>query len=90
MTEQNPPKSESKAQVESLLEGFQASFDDGDYWQARVIAQELDGLAPEHSSVPEVRERAALLAMDPLVVRFGFGVIGLYLIGWAVAKFTVS
>jgi hypothetical protein len=85
-----PLKSESKAQVEVLLAGFQTSFQAGDYFKARAIAAELQTLDPSHPSMPSIRERAALLALDPFVVRFGWGVIGLYLMGWLLAKFTVS
>ena len=90
MSDDTLPKSESKARVELLLAGFQSSFQSGDYFTARAIADELQTLAPSHPSVPSIRERATLLAMDPFVVRFGWGVIALYLMGWALAKLTVS
>ena len=90
MTENSTPKSESKAQVELLLAGFQKSFQAGDYFRARAIAAELQTLDPSHPSMPSIRERAALLALDPFVIRFGWGVVALYLMGWALAKFTVS
>lgn len=90
MSGDTPLKSESKAQVEVLLAGFQTSFQAGDYFKARAIAAELQTLDPSHPSMPSIRERAALLALDPFVVRFGWGVIGLYLMGWLLAKFTVS
>ena len=90
MSGDTPLKSESKAQVEVLLAGFQTSLHAGDYFKARAIAAELQTLDPSHPSMPSIRERAALLALDPFVVRFGWGVIGLYLMGWILAKFTVS
>jgi hypothetical protein len=90
VTDDTAPKSESKAQVELLLAGFQTSFQAGDYFKARAIADELRTLAPSHPSMPSIRERATLLAVDPFVVRFGWGVAVLYLMGWALAKFTVS
>lgn len=90
MSEETPAQSETKAQIESLFEAFQRSFDGGDYLRAREIAGELQELAPSHPSTPHVRERAQLLGVDFFVVRFGFGVAGLYLMGWLLAKFTVS
>lgn len=90
MSDDTPIKSESKAQVELLLAGFQTSFQSGDYFRARAIAAELQTLDPSHPSMPSIRERAALLALDPFVVRFGWGVVGLYLMGWVLAKLTVS
>ena len=53
MSEEAPVQSEVKAKVESLLEGFQHSFDDGDYLRAREIAGELHDLAPSHPSTNE-------------------------------------
>ena len=90
MSEETPSQSEKKAKIESLLEAFQRSFDGGDYLQAREIAGQLQELAPGHPSTPHVRERAELLGVDFFVVRFGFGVAGLYLMGWLLAKLTVS
>ena len=85
-----PAQSGQKARVEELFEAFQRSFDGGDYLRAREIAGELQELAPGHPSTPPVRERANLLGVDFFVVRFGFGVMALYIMGWLLAKFTVS
>ena len=90
MSDETPVQSEAKAKIEALLEAFQRSFDGGDYLKAREIAGELQELAPGHPSTPHVRERAELLGVDFFVVRFGFGVAALYLMGWALAKLTVS
>ena len=90
MSKQTPVQSEAKAKIESLLEAFQRSFDGGDYLKAREIAAELQELAPGHPSTPPIRERAELLGVDFFVVRFGFGVAALYLMGWLLAKLTVS
>ena len=90
MSNETPVQSEAKAKIEALLEAFQRSFDVGDYLKAREIARELQELAPGHPSTPHIRERAELLGVDYFVVRFGFGVAGLYLMGWVLAKLTVS
>jgi hypothetical protein len=90
MSNPTPVQSQAKAKIESLLEAFQRSFDGGDYLKAREIAAELQELAPGHPSTPPIRERAELLGVDFFVVRFGFGVAALYLMGWLLAKLTVS
>lgn len=87
---QTPSKRELGSEAEALVEQFEQCVHAGDYLRARHVADELHELAPQLCVDLGVKGRAELLAVDPTVIRFGFGVIGLYGLGWLLAKFAVS
>lgn len=84
MSKKSKKKSGANESVEVLQQEADRAFEAGDYRTTRELDQRIAAASPESKQGLEAGRRFSQLGVDPVVVKFGIGVLVLYLLGWFV------